>query len=70
LAPLLFNFVVDVFSRMVNKGSSSGIVRGLCSHLVLGGVVSLQYADDTLIFLERDGRNAINMKLARLPSQM
>jgi hypothetical protein len=46
LAPLLFNFVVDVFSRMVNKGSSSGIIRGLCSHLVPGGVVSLQYADD------------------------
>jgi hypothetical protein len=62
LAPLLFNFVVDVFSRMVNKGSSSGIVRGLCSHLVPGGVVSLQYADDTLIFLENDERNAINMK--------
>jgi hypothetical protein len=37
LAPLLFNFVVDVFSRMVNKGSSSGIIRGLCSHLVPGG---------------------------------
>jgi hypothetical protein len=49
LAPLLFNFVVDVFSRMINKGSSSGIVRGLCNHLVPGGVVSLQYADDTLI---------------------
>jgi hypothetical protein len=62
LAPLLFNFVVDVFSRMVNKGSSSGMIRGLCSHLVPGGVVSLQYADDTLIFLERDERNAINMK--------
>jgi hypothetical protein len=62
LAPLLFNFVVDIFSRMVNKGSSCGIIMGLCNHLVPGGVVSLQYADDTLIFLENDERNAINMK--------
>jgi hypothetical protein len=62
LAPLLFNFVVDIFSRMVNKGSSCGIIRGLCNHLVPGGVVSLQYAEDTLIFLENDERNAINMK--------
>jgi hypothetical protein len=42
LAPLLFNFVVDIFSRMINKGSSCGIIRGLCPHLVPGGVVSLQ----------------------------
>jgi hypothetical protein len=62
LAPLLFNFVVGIFSRMINKGSSCGIIRGLCPHLVPSGVVSLQYADDTLIFLEKDERNAVNLK--------
>jgi hypothetical protein len=51
-APLLFNFVVDVFSKMVNKGASCGMITGLCPHLVPGGVISLQYADDTLLFLE------------------
>jgi hypothetical protein len=62
LAPLLFNFVVDIFSKMINKGSTCGIIRGLCPQLVPGGAVSLQYADDTLIFLEKDERNAINLK--------
>jgi hypothetical protein len=37
LAPLLFNFVVDIFSRMIKKGSSCGIIRGMCTHLVRGG---------------------------------
>jgi hypothetical protein len=62
LEPVLFNFVVDIFSRMINKGYSCGIIRGLCPHLVPGGAVSLQYVDDTLIFLEKDERNAINLK--------
>jgi hypothetical protein len=61
-APLLFNFVVDVFSKMVNKGASCGMITGLCPHLVPGGVISLQYADDTLLFLQNDERNAINLK--------
>jgi hypothetical protein len=50
LAPLLFNFVVDIFSRIINKSFSCGIIRGLCSHLIPGGVISLQYADDTVLF--------------------
>jgi hypothetical protein len=47
---------------MINKGSTCLIIRGLCPQLVPGGVVSLQYSDDTLIFLEKDERNAINLK--------
>jgi hypothetical protein len=35
LAPLLFNFVVDIFSKMINKGSTCGLGgtsmgRGAC----------------------------------------
>jgi hypothetical protein len=62
LAPLLFNTVVDVFSRMLVKGSNAGLVRGLCSNLILRGVISLQYADDTLLFLEKNREVAINFK--------
>ena len=61
-APLLFNFVVDVFSRMLIKGCRANLIRGLCTDFVPGGVVSLQYADDTLLFLENDERVAINLK--------
>jgi hypothetical protein len=62
IAPLLFNCVVDVFSRMLVKGTDSGLIRGLCPNFILGGVVSLQYADDTLLFLEKDVSVAFNLK--------
>jgi hypothetical protein len=32
-----FNTVVDVFSRMLVKGSNAGLIRGLCSNLIPGG---------------------------------
>jgi hypothetical protein len=41
LAPLLFNCVVDVFSRMLVKGMNCGLIRGLCPNFIPGGVVSL-----------------------------
>ena len=61
VAPLLFNLVVDVFCKMLVKGSHSGLIRGLCPELVPGGVMCLQYADDTLLFLEKDSRVALNL---------
>jgi hypothetical protein len=61
-APLLFNFVVNIFSKMVTKGASCGMIIGLYPHLVPGGVISLQYAYDTLIFLKYNERNANNLK--------
>ena len=54
LSPILFNFVVDVFAKMLIKGSEAGLIRGLCPRFVPGGVICLQYADDTLLFLEAD----------------
>jgi DNA polymerase III psi subunit len=62
IAPLLFSCVVDVFSRMLVKGTNCGLIRGLCPNFIPGGVVSLQYADDTLLFLENDPQVALNLK--------
>jgi hypothetical protein len=62
LSPGLFNFVVDVFSKMLIKGGNEGLIRGLCPDFVPGGVVCLQYADDTLLFLEKSNRIATNLK--------
>ena len=53
-----FNFVVDVFAKMLIKGSMGGLVRGLCPRFVPGGVVCLQYADDTLLFQEVEPTNS------------
>jgi hypothetical protein len=62
-APQLFNFVVDVFfSKMVTKGASCGMISELCPHVIPRGVISLQYADDTLSFLENNERSAVNFK--------
>jgi hypothetical protein len=62
IAPLLFNCAVDVFSRMFVKGTNCRLIRGLCPNFIPGGVVSLQYADDTLMFLENDPQVALNLK--------
>jgi hypothetical protein len=47
---------------MLVKGTNCGLIRGLCPNFILGGVVSLQYADDTLLFLENDPQVALNLK--------
>jgi hypothetical protein len=62
LSPGLFNFVVDVFSKMLSKGGREGLIRGPCPDFVPRGVVCLQCADDTLLFLEKSSRIPTNMK--------
>jgi hypothetical protein len=48
---------------MINRAKEDGQVSGLFPHLVDGGVSILEYADDTIIFLEHDLENDLNMKL-------
>jgi hypothetical protein len=38
LSPLLFNLVVDVFTRMLSKVANKGYITGLLSSLHPGGV--------------------------------
>jgi hypothetical protein len=61
IAPLLFNCIVDVFSRMLVKGTEEDLISGLCPNFLPGGIVSLQYADDTLLFLKNVPRVALNL---------
>jgi len=62
LSPLLFNLVADVFSRMLMKAARQNLISGLLPQVMGGGVVSLQYADDTLLFLEDDIEKAQTLK--------
>jgi hypothetical protein len=48
---------------MINRAKEDGQVSGLIPHLVDGGVSILQYADDTIIFLDHDLEKDINTKL-------
>jgi hypothetical protein len=48
--------VIDVFTRMLMKAARKGYISGLMTEAHPEGVVSLQYADDTLLFLAHDSR--------------
>jgi hypothetical protein len=62
LSLLLFNFVVDVFSRMLVKAAANVDITGLMWSLYSEGIISLQYADDTLLFLEHNYTVACHLK--------
>jgi hypothetical protein len=47
---------------MLIKAESNNLIRGLCPHLYPGGIISLQYADDTILFLDNDLEVARNLK--------
>jgi hypothetical protein len=63
LSPILFNLVVDMLAILIQRAKEDGQVEGLIPHLVEGGVSILQYADDTIIFMDHDLDKALNMKL-------
>src|SRR4051812_36361989 len=54
LSPLLFNIVVDVLTRMLAKAADENLIRGLCPEVCPGGIICLQYADDTILFMGND----------------
>jgi hypothetical protein len=53
-SPILFNIVADVLAILIARAKQEGQVGGLIPHLVDGGVSILQYADDTILFLEHN----------------
>ncbi|WVZ91838.1 hypothetical protein U9M48_037961 [Paspalum notatum var. saurae] len=63
LFPLLFNIVADMLAILIKRAKMDGQIRGIVPHLVDGGLSILQYADDTIIFLDHDIEMARNMKL-------
>jgi hypothetical protein len=51
-----------VFTRLLIKAARKGYVRGLINSLYSEGVISLQYSDDTLLFLDHDKQGACHLK--------
>ena len=54
LSPFLFNLVGDGLSKMLMKALNAGLVQGLLEDFRPGGIVSLQYADDTILFAKAE----------------
>jgi hypothetical protein len=63
LSPILFNIVADMLSVLINRAKREGQIKGIIPHLVDGCLSILQYADDTIIFMEHDLESARNLKL-------
>jgi hypothetical protein len=55
--------VADVLAVLIKRAKSDGQIGGTVSHLVDGGLSILQYADDTILFMEHDIEKGQNMKL-------
>jgi hypothetical protein len=62
LSPLLFNLVVDSLTKILTKTSRKGLVRGLLENFRPGGILALQYVDDTLLFSSCDISSLRNLK--------
>jgi hypothetical protein len=62
LCPLFFNLVVDVLTRILQKAANFGLIKGLGENQVEGGVITLQYADDTIHFVDKSEEHAKNLK--------
>jgi hypothetical protein len=48
---------------LIERAKSDGQIEGVIPHLVDGGLSILQYADDTILFMEHDLKKARNLKL-------
>jgi hypothetical protein len=47
---------------MLERANRSGFIKGLVPELVEGGLTHLQYADDTILFLNLDEESIYNTK--------
>jgi hypothetical protein len=63
LSPILFNIVADMLAIIIERAKADGQIEGVVPHLVDGGLSILQYADDTILFMEHDLEKATNLKL-------
>ena len=63
LSPMLFNIVADMLAVLINRAKADGQITGIVPHLIDGGLSILQYADDTVLFMEHDLEKARNLKL-------
>jgi hypothetical protein len=63
LSLILFNIVVDMLAILISQAKDTDQVHGVVPHLVDEELSILQYADDTVIFIDNDLEKAKNMKL-------
>jgi hypothetical protein len=63
LSPILFNIVVNMLAIFISWVKEVEQIQRIIPHLVDEGLLVLQYADDTVIFVDNDLEKAQNMKI-------
>jgi len=63
LSSILFNIVADMLALFINRKKTEDQLRGVVPRPIDGGLSILQYANDTILFLEHNLEQAHNMKL-------
>lgn len=53
----------ECLTKMVIAAQKNNLIQGIAPDLIEGGVVILQYADDTLLCITHDPSKALNLKL-------
>jgi hypothetical protein len=59
--PCFFNLVGDVLTRMLAKAYEKGLISWLLGDFREGGITTLQYADDTLLFSSCEDQHLSNL---------
>ena len=54
MPPILFNIVADILAVLIKRAKDDRKTRGVILHLIDDGLLVLQYADDTILFLDHD----------------
>jgi hypothetical protein len=63
LSSLLFNLVTDMLALLISRAKEDGQISDLIPHLVRDGLSILQYANDTILFMNHNIEHATNLKL-------
>ena len=63
LSPILFNLVVDMLAIFIARAKENGQIECPIPHMVDGGLSILQYADQTILFMEHDLEQAKNVQV-------
>jgi hypothetical protein len=58
-----FNIVAYMLAILMNRAKVDRQISGVVHHLIDGGLSILQYADDTILFMDHDLEKGRNMKL-------
>jgi hypothetical protein len=54
MSPILYNIVADMLSLLIKRAKDEGQITGILPHLIDDGLSILQYANDTISFLDHD----------------